>query len=144
MPRIRQQYWFCLAAICLVGSLIGIWSTDIEVAEQVATTPSGLEHGAIFRSLDHLPPDMGFAADQLSVFPRRGLSSEAAAEPPLIQAPAGVPGRMASPLNTSSRIIPRERITPVGFQHAGGLPSPPPVWLSGKIEALEPIPAEQY
>ena len=38
MFRFRQQYWFCLAAVCLVGSLLALWSTDIRVAEDVSGT----------------------------------------------------------------------------------------------------------
>ncbi|WP_437225517.1 hypothetical protein SH661x_004099 [Planctomicrobium sp. SH661] len=136
MLRIRQQYWFCLAAICLVGSLVMFWSTDIQVAEDATTPPVPTSKDSVFRRLGDLPVSATFSdpSQPAAIDPSGFDDSE-----PLLIAPAGVPGRMASLLNTTSRIVPREKVTPAGFQQTLASPAPEPVWLSGQIEILDPV-----
>ena len=143
MFRIRQQHWFCLAAICLVGSLLAIWSMEIPVADDVAALPGALKR-PVLRHLNELPDSSSLLklhsdgyhseANRHDGMTRGGTSSEV-----VILAPAGVSGRSASPLNTTGRVILRDRISPVGFQQTASA-SVKSVWLSGQIEPLEQIP----
>lgn len=123
MFRIRQQHWFCIAAVCLVGSLLSIWSGEIPVAREEQPQPSALAGRPILRRLSDLPE-----ASPLSEADRSdGI---------YIQAPAGVAGRMASPLNTTGRIIPRNHVSPAGFEQAAAV-AIHPIQLTGQIEPIE-------
>lgn len=133
MPRNAHQYWFCLAAVCLGGSLMLLCSSDIEIAEEVATSPPPFPHTAIFRRLEELPTTSGYGDEaelpvRLDRMPFEGQHGEQR-----ILAPAGVPGRHASPLNSTARVL------PAGFQSNVSSPVSEPVWLSGKIETLETV-----
>jgi len=128
MFRMRQQHWFGLAAICLVGSLLGLWSTDLPVAKEPAEISQALHEPPLLRHFDHRAVTGEFGGASVS-------SGNDTSREMLIQAPAGIPGRMASPLNTSGRILTRRRVAPAGFQSVVSVPEP--VWLSGQIEPVE-------
>jgi len=145
MFRFRQQYWFCLAAVCLVGSLLALWSTDIRVAEDVSGTLQARHPDVVLRRPAALPTLSGFVDEQHPAFRNLAASSTgpvSSTRPDadvFIQAPAGVAGRMASPLNTTSRTLPRDLIATAGYQtiHPTSPESTRPVWLTGQIETLE-------
>jgi len=139
MFRFRQQYWFCLAAVCLVGSLLALWSTDIRVAEDFPGTLQSRHPDAVLRRPAALPVTSGFVDEQHRAFRNAPASSTGTDADVFIQAPAGVAGRMASPLNTTSRTLPRDLIATAGYQttHSTSSNSTRLVWLTGQIETLE-------
>jgi len=149
MPRISQQHWFCLAALFLVGSLVTFWSFDIEV-EQQAETDVRARPSVVFRSLEELPASATISDDAMPLTtPQANVKLGTVFRETILQAPAAVSGRMASPLNSTGRMITRERIVPADFenvpdsqpeiQQVDHAAQPSPVWLSGQIEISDGV-----
>lgn len=136
MIRIRQQHWFCLAAVSLVGSLLTIWSIEIPVAEEETSLSAGLMERPVLRRLSDLPESSSLLPSPAGPAPRERPSGASVSGDVLIQAPAGVAGRTASPLNTTGRVIPREGIAPAAFQQIAAVMSEP-VRLTGQIEPID-------
>lgn len=131
MAWIRQHSWFVLAAFCLVGSLIMVWKTDVETPESVAAPRALPDQSRIVRSLQDLDHVGAFDSQAPSLLPR---ADGAATDEMVMLAPAGIPGRWATPMNTETRFVPRDQFTPAGFEQSESAAAVAPVWLSGTIE----------
>jgi hypothetical protein len=131
MAWIRQYSWFVLAAFCLVGSLIMVWTTDVELPVS-ATPPRTLpDHSRIVRNLQDLNKS---GTVETHAPPLLQTMNEGRSREMVMLAPAGVPGRWATPMNTESKLVPREHFTPAGFLQPESAATENPVWFSGTIE----------
>jgi hypothetical protein len=139
MPRLRQQHWFCLAALCLAGTLVMIWSPDVRVAENGTPETPG---SALVRRKKHSSREAPAAADRAPAqkiphFPEMlsgpNLSSRIDGSgrfrerEPMIAVPIPV---SAGELTSASVLV------PAAHQHPSRTQVPASVWLEGKIEPL--------
>lgn len=131
MAWIRQHSWFVMAAFCLVGSLVMVWKTDVETPESVAAPRVLPDQSRIVRSLQDLDK---LGSDDSQAPPLLQKVDEDATGEMVMLAPAGIPGRWATPMNTESRFVPRDQFTPAGFLQSDSAAAVTPVWLSGTIE----------
>jgi hypothetical protein len=140
MPRLRQQHWFCLAAVCLAGTLVIIWSPDVRVAGQTSRETA---ESQLIRRASHIPRDIP-AIQKMSVrseiphfpeilsapnrSPRIDVSDQLHGREPMIAVPIPV---SAGELNSASVLV------PATHQRSSRSQVPASVWLEGRIEPVD-------
>lgn len=135
MPRIRQQHWFWLAGICLVGSLSILWSHDVPVADNAARHPVSAPGTAVIRR----PQDLRL--------PERPPPVPVVSLPPASPTPAhrlpqptfsgDVGALLRSELKTLPGLTQAKKVMPAAFEGDSRTEIPRSVWLSGRIEIAD-------